>query len=558
MASQTTALISPAPVQVARAIAGAVPSELSQSPLIGILGVVMGAGIVTLAGRLLTLGTADLKGSLGIGFDNGAWIGSAFNIALMFIGPFTVYLGGLLGARRVLMIAATCFTLISALLPLVHNYSLLIAALVLAGLTSGTFYPLTLTFALRNIPLRFLPFTLALYATFVDGAVNIAPSIYGWYREHLSFHWMFWTSAVLTPLMAACIYYGIPAAPAAKRKGPAPNFAGFLYSSAGFALLFAALDQGQRLDWWRSGFFNGLISGAAIFLLSALVRRLLMPNPLVDLPYLRQWNTQLLGVLLMFFRFSLLATIILIPQTLTVHGFEAEQIGPAVLWTALPQFLIAFIAALLLLHGLDSRLLMAAGFACIAVAAILNAQLTSAWAVQDFYRTELLMGVGQSFAFIGLVSTIVLQAIFTGGLSKPQAALTFSAFFHVVRLLGGQIGVSYLTHFIAVRERLHSNLLGLHVQKGTALTDATLGQMAAGLYANSSGLAAASGRAAGLLSARLRLQAYTLTFIDGFHLVAWGCVLALLLIVLLRKAPLNYKQLGFQDAEATPPREVKS
>ena len=71
MASHTSALPSPTPVQVAKAIAGAVPSELSQSPLVGILGVVLGAGIVTLTGRMLTLGTADLKGSLGIGFDDG-------------------------------------------------------------------------------------------------------------------------------------------------------------------------------------------------------------------------------------------------------------------------------------------------------------------------------------------------------------------------------------------------------------------------------------------------------------------------------------------------------
>jgi DHA2 family multidrug resistance protein len=52
---------------------------------VGILGV-LGAGIVTLTGRMLTLGTADHKGHLGISFDDGAWIGSAFNIALMFIG----------------------------------------------------------------------------------------------------------------------------------------------------------------------------------------------------------------------------------------------------------------------------------------------------------------------------------------------------------------------------------------------------------------------------------------------------------------------------------------
>src|ERR1700730_9480344 len=131
MASQTTALRSLTPVQIAKAISGAMPSELSQSPLLGILGVVMGAGIVTLTGRMLTLGAADVKGSLGIGFDDGAWVGRPYNGAPRCIGPFNVCFGGLLGARRVLMIAASCFTILCLLLPLIHNYTLLLTALVL-------------------------------------------------------------------------------------------------------------------------------------------------------------------------------------------------------------------------------------------------------------------------------------------------------------------------------------------------------------------------------------------------------------------------------------------
>src|SRR5271169_5433093 len=272
---------------------------------------------------------------------------------------------------------------------------------------------------------------------------------------------MFWTSAVLTPLMAICIYYGVPAPPRRKSAASPPSFAGFLYASAGFALLFAALDQGQRLDWFHSGLINALFLAAAIFLLSSLIRRLRSPNPLVDLPYLRLWNTQVLGVGLILFRFCLLSTIILVPQALAVHGFEADQIAPAVVWTAVPQLLIAIVAALLLLYGLDSRLLMASGFSCIAAAVLLNASYTSAWSAADFYRSELLMGVGQSFAFIGLVSDLVLQAIFSGGLSKPQWILTFSAFFHTVRIFGGEIAATFMVHFIAEREQLHSNLLGL-------------------------------------------------------------------------------------------------
>jgi len=543
MSASTLAVPQPTPAQLARGIAGAVPAELSKSPLLGILGVIIGAGVVTLTSRMISLGLPDFKGHQGFGSDDSAWIGTAFDVGLMFIGPFTVYLGGLIGPRRILLSAAGMFTLILIFLPFLHDYALVILAVGLAGLTSGTFYPLTLTFALRNIPLRYLPFTIALYASFVDGAVNIAPSLYGWYRDHLSWQWMFWNSAVITPIMMICIYFGIPKSAPTKEPGEAPSFAGFLYASAGFALVLAACEQGERLDWWRSGVFTALFASGAFLLLCALVRRLRGPNPLVDMPYLRQRNTILLGIGLFFFRFFLVTTIILVPQALAIHGFEPDQIGPAVIWTAASFAPLALVAGFLLLSNVDSRLLLAAGFASMAFASVLNAEMTSAWAAANYYRTEFLMGFGQCFAFIGLVSAIILQGLFSGGLMKPQRILTFSAFFHTIRLFGGTLGAILMGRFISEREKFHSNLLGLHVERGNWITDTSIRQLTAGAFAKSSGLPQAAGRAVDIVGGRLRLQAYTLSLNDGFYLVAWACVIALLFVACLRESPLNYGDL---------------
>src|SRR6201984_812277 len=544
------------PVEIARTTAAVIPWGISTRPILGILGVLVGAGLVTLTGRMLSLGMADLRGHVGISYDQAAWLDSAYNASLMFIGPFSVYVGGLLGPRRVLLFAAGVFMAPCAFLPLIHNYSLLLAALIVAGLTSGTFYPLTLTFALRITPLRFLPFTMAFYATFIDGAVNVAPSLYGWYRDHLSWHWMFWNSAVIAPVMIILIYFGIPAAPPRKKGEPVPSFAGFLYVSAGLALMFAAIQQGERLDWWRSGVFNALFWSGAFFTLCALIRRLRGPNPLVALPYLWQRNTVLLGSLLFWFRFTLTGTIILIPQSLAIHGFEADQIGPAVIWSAVPLLVITFIAGLMLISNLDPRLLLAAGLACTAFAVWLNADLTFAWSAANYYRTELLTGVGQSVSLIGLVACIILQGVFSGGLMKPQWILTFSAFFHVIRLFGGTTGAVYMGHFLADREKLHSNLLGLHVSSGNWITDANTHALTAGLFGKSFGLTSAAARAADLIAARLRLQAYSLSLIDGFLLVAWSCAIALVLVGLLRKSPLSYD--GLADVQQQLPREAKS
>jgi DHA2 family multidrug resistance protein len=269
------------------------------------------------------------------------------------------------------------------------------------------------------------------------------------------------------------------------------------------------------------------------------------------------WNTVLLGSLLFWFRFTLCSTIILVPQALAIRGFEADQIGPAIIWSALPLIPLAFTAALLLLRKFDPRLLLAIGLACTAFAAWLNAQYSTTWAAENFFRTELLTGTGQAFAFIGLVGCIVLQAIFAGALAKPEWVLTFSAFFHVIRIFGGTAGAIYMGHFVAQREKLHSNFLGLHVSSGDWITSQNIHALTAGLYAKSSGMSAAGARAIDLIAARLRLQAHSLSINDGFLLIAWSCVCALVLVAFLRRSPLDYGDLSAQQPARASAKESK-
>jgi MFS transporter, DHA2 family, multidrug resistance protein len=78
----------------------------------------------TCAGRLLSVGLADLRGALHLGVDKASWLNTAFNAAMMFVGPFSVYLGGVLGARRVLLACGALFTLVSVLLHAVlHSFA---------------------------------------------------------------------------------------------------------------------------------------------------------------------------------------------------------------------------------------------------------------------------------------------------------------------------------------------------------------------------------------------------------------------------------------------------
>jgi DHA2 family multidrug resistance protein len=520
------------------------PSVITTHPLLGVLGVLLGAMIATCTGRLISVGLADLRGYLHLGFDQASWIGTAFNAGMMFIGPFSVYLGGLLGARRVLLACAAAFTLISLLLPLAPSYPVLLVLLVLAGLTAGTFYPLTLSFVLRNLPMRYVLLGIAMYAMDIVFTTNVATSLEAWYIDHLSWRWIFWNSTVLTPVMMVLIYFGIPwqPLPAPKEGQPKPNWRGFLYGSLGFALLYIALDQGQRLDWFHSGLIVGLTVSGCFLLLMTVARRLITPNPLINLKFLLRRNTLLLGVVLILFRFAMLATVVVIPSYLgSVKGFLPLETGPVLLWVGLPQCVCGLVA-MYSLRYIDARLILTLGFGLVSIACLVNAHLSSAWSGANFGLSQAIMAIGLAFAFNAMVGAIILEVVNSGAFSRPIDVLTFAGFFQTVRLFGGEAGAAFMQHFLSAREQFHSNILGLGVHFGDVATRQRLLGLSAAMQSHSVGLPAAIGRAAEILGLQVKQQAFTLAITDSFMLVAWSAVCCLIVIACMARVPTQYRQ----------------
>src|ERR1700747_1743474 len=156
-------------------------------------------------------------------------------MATMFSGVFVVFLNAFWGPRRILLPAAAIFAAASFLLPFAPNYQVMMALVIVAGLASGTFYSLTMTFVCTTLPKRLIIFGIAAYAADIVFVSNIASLLEGWYIEHLSWHWIFWTAALVTPAMMVCVFYGVPGRAAAASL---PSWRGFAYFSVGFALLY--------------------------------------------------------------------------------------------------------------------------------------------------------------------------------------------------------------------------------------------------------------------------------------------------------------------------------
>ena len=82
-----------APVTVARTV------NISDRPVLGILAVMLGAFISSLNTKLTTFGLADIRGGLGLGFDEASWITTVFGAAQMVVTPAARWIWQLRTAR---------------------------------------------------------------------------------------------------------------------------------------------------------------------------------------------------------------------------------------------------------------------------------------------------------------------------------------------------------------------------------------------------------------------------------------------------------------------------
>jgi len=516
-------------------------SQIATNPYLGILGVFLGAGIATLNARLVSIGLPDLRGARGFGFDEASWIPTALNSAMMFSGVFVCFFSVVFGPRRILFSAAGIFAAVSLVLPFAPTYWTMIALVVIAGIASGTFYSLTMTFVLRSLPKRLMIFGIAAYAADIVFVSNIASLLEGWYIEYLSWHWIFWTAAVIAPLMMICIYFGIPHMP---HLEPTPSWRGFVYFGLGLSLIFGATDQGERLDWLNSGVIVAMLAGGVFLLAATVARRFLHPNPTVNLGFLNRRNTIILSLSIFTFKFSHLAALVLIPGFLAnIQDYRPLESGHTLAWVALPMFAVVWLVALMMIHA-NSRLILTLGLTIAAVTCWVCSRVDTSWAGSSFEIVELFLATAFAATYVGLVGNIVLEGLEAGALSSATGAATFSGLMHFIRIFGGQIGVAFMTRVVSVREQFHSNLLGLHVQAGGWLTAERVRMLTAGMLPQSTGPEEAQYRAVEILGRQVRKQAFTLATADGFLMIGWIVVAYLVMMLFLRPGKFSYKDLS--------------
>jgi DHA2 family multidrug resistance protein len=504
----------------------------TEYPVIGVAAVIIGAFISSLNTRITTFGMADIRGGLDLGFDEGSWITTVFGAAQMVVTPAAAWMSTVLGTRRVLLWTGTIFAVASLLAPLVHDYDTLMAVQLIRGLAVGAFIPAALGFVLRSLAPQWWIWGIAAYAFRFVFSQNIAGAAEGWYSESGNWAWIFWQNVPLTLVMIVLVAIAMPRRPIDRVLLPRTDWVGIVYAGLGFGLIYAGLDQGNRLDWLNSGLVCGLLLGGAILVVAFFVHELRAEYPLIHLPVLAQPYVWVPALLISLYGFGSTATGFVLPDYLTrVQGLRDLQIGDTLNWIALPQFVLVPLVALLV-QRIDARVILMFGFATISLGSWMDTGLTHDWAGGDFLPSQCVEAVGLAFAITALVTYAVAHI-------TPAQAAAIAATIQIARLLGSEIGTAVIQTFVRVREQTYSNLIGLHVLSGSSATEGAATHLAVPFGNRATGLGNPTAQGLGVLAKLVQREAYVLAYIDAFWLIAWASLAGLLLILVLRQPPPN-------------------
>lgn len=430
-------------------------AQPSKRALAGLAGILLAAIMAGLNNRVAAVALADLRGVLGLAFDDASWLTTAYGAGELVAMPFSAWFAITLSVRRFnLWMQGVCVAVALAL-PLIQDVELLLVLRFLQGVACGTMIPLLIMVALKSLPPSIRLHGLALYALTATFAPHLSTWLAGrWTDGLLDWRWVYWQTIPLAAVAASLVAWGLPREPIQTARFREANWTGMACGLPALGLIVIALDQGVRLDWFHSPLIAGSLLAGSALLVAFLLTEWYHPSPFIRLQILERRNLGLGFTIFLMLLVTLTSSSLLPAQYLgSVQDYRPLQLAPLAVIIALPQLVLgSAVAVLLHQRWADARMVFAVGLALIATACFFGMHLTSAWHRDQFVIAQTLHAFGQPMAIVSM--------LFLGtGVVQPHEGPYVSGLINTLRAFGSLTGAVAVAQLITVRGRFHGEML---------------------------------------------------------------------------------------------------
>jgi MFS transporter, DHA2 family, multidrug resistance protein len=424
-----------------------------QGGMLWLAALLLAAGnfIAVLNMTITNVAVPTIAGSLGITSSQGTWVITSYSVAEAISVPLTGWLANRFGSVRVFVCSMVMFGVFSTLCGLSGSLTVLLAARVLQGLVGGPLMPLSQTLLLRIFPKEKSAAAIALWSVTTLVAPVLGPIVGGYMCDQASWGWVFFANVPIALLGGWGAWNLIKRYETGIERAPIDKI-GLGLLIVWVAALQIMLDEGKDKDWFSSTYIVILAIVAAIGFAAFLIWELTERFPIVDLRVFRHrgYSMSLLTLVLAFGAFF--GINVITPLWLqSLMGYTATWSGLAMAWSGVLAIFLAAPAAILS-EKIDSRILVFAGVAWMALLTFMRSFGNTDMSFWDVSIPLLIMGIGMPFFFVPLTS-VALAAVDERETNSAAGLMNF------LRTLSGAVATSLVGSLWESRIKLnHANL----------------------------------------------------------------------------------------------------
>ncbi|WP_225638737.1 MFS transporter [Streptomyces solaniscabiei] len=390
--------------------------------------------LVAVDATVLGLATPYISEDLAPSGTQLLWIGDVYSFVIAGLLVSMGSLGDRIGRKRILLIGATAFGLISVLNAYASTPELMIVARALLGVAGATLMPATLAL-IRNLfhDPRERSLAVGIWGATASAGTAVGPIVGGFLLEH------FWWGSVFLinlPVMVVLVLVGIKLLPESRNPNPGPwDLASVLLSLVGMVGVVYAVKEAAAHGFGWATLAAGLLGAAALY--GFVRRQLTMPVPLLDMRLFRSrgFSGAVLADLLTILGLS--GLVFFLSQYLQlVQGRPPFEAGLAELPAAIGAVVAGLIAGRVA-RRFSVRAVVSGGLAAVGLALAALTVIGQHTGYPLLGAALLVVGVGAGFSFT-VTADVILSSV-----PKEQAG-SASAVSETAYELGAALGIALL------------------------------------------------------------------------------------------------------------------
>jgi DHA2 family multidrug resistance protein len=480
---------------------------------------------------IVNVALSDMSGSLGVNIEDISWVITSYAIANVIIIPLTSFLAEYFGRKNYYIASMIIFTFASYMCGQSTGLVEIIIWRFVQGVGGGALLSTSQAILFDAFEPQDRPIASGLFGMGLVLGPTLGPTIGGYIIEHYNWPLIFMINIPIGFIATLLAYSFVDKkeGEGGHKKGMYIDYPGIAMLMAGIGCLQFVLERGESEDWFSSNSIRICAVIAAVGLISFIVRELSIPKPAVNLRVLHNRNLAFTTIFTFVAGFGLFTSVFVYPVLAQrVLGFSAYETGLSLLPPTLMAVLMMPIIGKTMSKGVPAIPFVVVGFILFATYSVLTAKVSPDVGKWNFFFPLALRALGISMVQLPLINQAVV------GL-KPQEYASGIALNNMIRQLGGAFGIAIANNYISNHYIMHRTDLVSNLTQGSPEFTERLNTIAHGLSSRINIDSSAAAHAAlGIINSQVDRQAYYLSYLDTFKLIAIFFIAVIPLVGFLR------------------------